>query len=103
MNPLFGDSPEVFFRLPILGNEQDISAERVRDTELQYHIGIKPGKVDDDVRRPAELVPDGAQDVGLEHLIAADVLYRSATSFADDSACRARPVGTERRHMKASF
>ena len=45
MNALFGDGAEVFFWLAILGNEQDVAAERVRDTELQYPIGIKPGKV----------------------------------------------------------
>ena len=103
MNALFGDGAEVFLRLAILGDQQDVSAERVCDREFQGHVGVQSREIHYDVRRAADLVPNRAQNVGLEHLIAADVLNCAAARFGDDSARRARPMGPERSHMKASL
>src|SRR5690349_14015249 len=102
VNSPFGDCAKVSFRIFILGYQQHVSAQYVRNPELQRHIRVQPGEVDDDMRCAADFVPYRAQDVGREHAIAADVFGLAPTGIVNPLHRGGRPCRAESGNVKTA-
>jgi hypothetical protein len=70
---VFRDGAEIALDLLILRNEQNVTSERMRHSKLERDIGIEPGEIDHDMSGTAKLIPDGAQNVGSQDVVAADI------------------------------
>ena len=88
---VFCDGAEIALDLLVLRYEQKVTSKRVRHSEFERDIGIKPGEIDHDMGGTANLIPDGAQNVGGQDAVAADILNLRTAGLLDQPSRAVRP------------